>query len=79
MKLKSLFTAFAVLALGAGFAVAKDEDTPLSKEMTAMNKSLRTPKRQAADASKKAENRELPGKMKANVAPALKTEPTKTE
>jgi soluble cytochrome b562 len=79
MKLKSLITALMALAVGASFAVAKDDDTPLSKEMSAMNKSLRTLKRQAADPSKKAENLELVGKMKANVAAALKYEPAKTK
>ena len=38
-------------------AVAADKDeTPLSKEMTSMNKSLRTLKRQLADPAKKDEN-----------------------
>jgi soluble cytochrome b562 len=79
MKLKTLLTTLVALGLGTSFAAAKDDDTPLSKEMTAMNKSLRTLKRQAADASKKAENLELVGKMKANVAAALKYEPAKTK
>jgi soluble cytochrome b562 len=81
MKLKTLTTALMALAIGANFAVAekKEEDTPLSKEMSTMNKSLRTLKRQAADASKKAENLELVAKIKTQVAASLKYEPAKTK
>jgi soluble cytochrome b562 len=79
MKLKLLLTAAMALAVSANFAVAADDDTPLNKEMTALNKSLRTLKRQAADASKKAENLELVAKMKANVQASLKYEPVKTK
>ena len=46
MKLKSLLTLTAVLALSFNVAFAEEDDTPLGKEMSAMNKSLRTLKRQ---------------------------------
>ena len=79
MKLKPILTAIAALAVGAQFAVAADEDTPLAKEMSAMNKSLRTLKRQVSDPSKKAENVAMVGKMKENMNKALKLEPAKTK
>jgi soluble cytochrome b562 len=78
MKFKSLVTALAAFAVGATFAIA-DEDTPLSKEMSAMNKSLRALKRQVADPTKKAENLDLIAKMKTSVANSLKLEPAKTK
>lgn len=78
MKLKPLVSFISVLALSVTFSMA-DEDTPLSKEMSAMNKSLRTLKRQVADASKKADNLALIDKMKANVTASLKYEPAKTK
>jgi len=78
MKLKALLTALTALVVGATFAVA-EEDTPLSKEMSAMNKALRTVKRQAADPAKKADNLELIGKIKEHIAASLKFEPAKTK
>ena len=78
IRLKPLVTLAMALAAGVSMAVA-EEDTPLSKQMSAMNKSLRTLKRQAADASKKTENLELIAKMKTNVAEGLKLEPAKTK
>src|SRR5687768_9038725 len=78
MKIKSLLTVIAALAMGANFAVA-DEDTPLAKEMSAFNKNLRTLKRQAPDSSKKAESLALVEKMKANIAASMKLEPAKTK
>jgi len=53
MKLKSLLTVAAVLAVGFNVAIAADDDTPLAKEMKVVNKSIRTLKRQIDDASKK--------------------------
>jgi soluble cytochrome b562 len=79
MKLKSLITAIAALAIGANFAIAAEEDTPLAKQMSAFNKSLRTLKRQANDASKKADNLAILAKMKENMANAAKLEPLKTK
>jgi Cytochrome b562 len=68
------------LAVAAGMCMAvADDDTPLSKEMSAMNKTLRSLKRQAAAPDKKAENLELIAKMKTNVEASLKYEPAKTK
>ena len=78
MKLKPLLTFVATLAVGANFATA-EEDTPLSKEMSAMNKSLRTLKRQVADPAKKADNVALVDEMKKRVEAATKFEPAKTK
>ena len=79
MKLKSLLTLACTLALGFNVALAADDDTPLAKEMKNVNKSLRTLKRQTADASKKTENLELVATMKKGVAACLKMEPMKTK
>jgi hypothetical protein len=79
MKLKVLLTVLATLSLSFSTAFCAEEDTPLTKQMTAMNKSLRTLKRQISDASKKDDNLALLGKMKANLAEAIKLEPKKTK
>ena len=79
MKLKSLLTLACTLAIGMNFAFAADEDTPLAKEMKNVNKSLRTLKRQAGDASKKTENLELVATMKKGVEACAKLEPAKTK
>ena len=50
MKMKSLLTLAAILAVGCNVALAADDDTPLAKEMKITNKSLRTLKRQIDDA-----------------------------
>ncbi len=77
MTFKALLTLAAALTLGFTTAIAKDEDTPLTKEMTAMNKSLRMLKRQVADPAKKADNLALIAKIKGNLDAALKLEPSK--
>ena len=79
MKLKSLLTLTAVLALSFNVAFAEEDDTPLGKEMSAMNKSLRTLKRQLADATKKDENVGLVGKMKVNLDASKKLDPAMTK
>jgi len=79
MKLKSLFTAIVALAVGANFVVAAEEDTPLAKQMSAFNKSLRSLKRQVADPAKKADNLAVLAKMQENMAAARKLEPAKTK
>jgi hypothetical protein len=79
IKLKSIFTLFAALAICAPSLLAAEEETPLAKEMTAMNKTLRTLKRQVGDTTKKTESVAMVDKMKANVAAALKYEPTITK
>jgi soluble cytochrome b562 len=78
MKLKFLLSSAIVLSL-AGAGLAASDETPLSKEMTAMNKSLRTVKRQLADPAKKAENVELLGKVKKNLDAATALDPKKTK
>ena len=78
MKLKSLLSLAVAFATGASMVMA-EQDTPLSKEMSAMNKALRTLKRQIADASKKADNLALVDTMKAKAEAAAKLEPAKTK
>jgi soluble cytochrome b562 len=79
MKSKLLLSTLLVLSLG-GAAIAADKDeTPLSKEMTQMNKSLRTVKRQLADSSKKNDNIELIEKVKKNLDAAKTLKPKTTE
>jgi cytochrome c556 len=79
MKLKSLLTLALTLAIGCTAALAADEPTPLEKEMKAMNKSLRTLKKQATDATKKDENLTLIDGIKKNIEASLKLEPAKTK
>lgn len=79
MKLKSLLTLAATLAIGFNVALAAEEDTPLMKEMKTMNKSLRTLKRQVADPAKKDENLALIATMKKSVDASLKLDPAKTK
>lgn len=79
MIFKTLLTLAAALALGLNTVTAKEEDTPLTKEMTGMNKSLRMLKRQVADPAKKADNLALVAKIKGHVDAALKLEPAKTK
>lgn len=78
MKMKSLLAFVSAFAVAATLAVA-DEDTPLSKEMSAMNKALRTLKKTAADPAEKAANVAAVDKIKANVTAAAKLEPAKTK
>lgn len=79
MKTKVLLTILTTLALGFNAAMAADDDTPLAKNMSAMNKSLRLLKRQYADVSKKDENVAIVGKIKAGLDEAAKLEPKKTK
>ena len=79
MKLKSLLTLAATLAIGLSAGFAKEDDTPLMKEMKAMNKSLRTLKRQVADATKKDENVGLIAGIKKNIDASMKLEPAQTK
>ena len=79
MKMKSLLTLAAVLAVGFNVAIAADDDTPLAKEMKVVNKSIRTLKRQIDDASKKDENLELIAKAKKSLGETIKLEPAKTK
>ena len=79
MKLKSLLTLAAVLAVGFNVAIAADDDTPLAKEMKTVNKNIRTLKRQVDDASKKDENLALIAAAKKSLDECLKMEPAKTK
>ena len=78
MKTKTLLTLLATAALSLNFAFA-EEDTQLAKEMKIVNKSLRTLKRQVADASKKSENLELLATIKKGLDASTKLEPAKTK
>ncbi|HEX8312351.1 MAG TPA: cytochrome b562 [Chthoniobacteraceae bacterium] len=79
MKIKALLTLAVTLMLGVHFAAAADEkeDTPLSKEMAQMNKSLRLLKRQVADPTKKEANLELLAKIRKNTKASHDYEPAK--
>jgi hypothetical protein len=79
MKFKSLLTLALTLAVGFTGALAAEDDTPLMKEMKAMNKNLRTLKRQVADATKKDENVQLIAGIKKNIDASLKLEPAQTK
>lgn len=78
MKFKTLLTLALSLAVGFTSAMAA-EDTPLLKEMKAMNKSLRTLKRQVADASKKDENVKLIADIKKNIEASIALQPAQTK
>ena len=78
MKMKSLLAFASAFAVAATLAAA-EEDTPLSKEMSAMNKALRTLKKSVNDPGSKAANLAAIDKMKANVSAAAKLEPAKTK
>lgn len=77
IQLKHLLTLTAALALGANLAVA--DDTPLAKEMSSMNKALRSLKKQVADPAKKDDSLALVAKMKKNLEESLKFDPAKTK
>jgi thiamine kinase-like enzyme len=79
MKMKTLLTLAMTLALGFTTALAAEDDTPLMKEMKALNKSLRTLKRQVADATKKDENVQLIAGIKKNLDASIKLQPAQTK
>ena len=79
MKLKVILTTLVAFAIGSQATVRAEDDTPLAKNRSGMNKALRTLKRQIADAAKKDENVGLIGKIKASLAEAVKLEPKKTK
>lgn len=79
MKLKTLLTLLTTAALSLNVAFAAEDDTPLAKEMKTINKSLRTLKRQAADASKKDENLALLATIKKSLEASNKLDPAKTK
>jgi hypothetical protein len=75
MKLKTFLTLLTTAAISVT-ALAAD-DTPLAKEMKTINKSLRTLKRQVADAAKKDDNLGLIATAKKSIDASLKLEPAK--
>ncbi|MES2570678.1 MAG: cytochrome b562 [Verrucomicrobiota bacterium] len=79
MKFKTLLTLAATLALGFNVALAAEDDSPLGTEMKAMNKALRTLKKQLADTTKKEDNLALVGKMKKATEDSKKHDPAKTK
>ena len=79
MKLKTLLTILTTLTLGFSAAVAAEDETPLAKNMSAMNKMLRTLKRQIADTAKKDENVAMLEKIKTSLVEAAKLQPKKTK
>lgn len=74
-----LLTLATSLALGFSAIAAADDDTPLSKEMSALNKDLRKLKKQSADATKKDENVQLVESIKGHLAKAKDMEPATTK
>lgn len=79
MKLKTLLTLAAALVVTSGPAFAQEEDTPLSKEMSAMNRAWRKLKKQAADPAQKESSLALVATMKEKSEAALKFEPAQTK
>jgi cytochrome c556 len=75
MKLKTILTLLTTAAIG--LTAANADDTPLAKEMKTINKSLRTLKRQVADAAKKDENLGLIATAKKAIDASMKLEPAK--
>jgi cytochrome c556 len=78
MKMKTLLTFVATLAMGFS-AIAADDHTPLENQMAAINKNLRQVKRSIGDASKKQENLDRVQKINEAIAESLKLEPKKTK
>jgi soluble cytochrome b562 len=78
MKIKTLLTVLTAVSLSFT-AYAADDETPLSKQMSVVNKSLRTVKRQLGDAAKKEDNLAQIGKVKAALDEAQKLAPKKTK
>lgn len=76
MKLKTFLSLVITAAIGLSTGIAAD-DTPLTKEMKIINKSLRTLKRQVADAAKKDENLGLIATAKKSIDASMKLEPAK--
>jgi soluble cytochrome b562 len=78
MKSKLLLSTALVFSM-VGAAFAASDETPLGKEMSTINKNLRTVKRQLADPAKKAENLEAVGKVKKALDSAHNLDPKKTK
>jgi soluble cytochrome b562 len=76
MKLFKKFLPLAVI-LAFGGAVASAEDTPLEKEMDAMNKAYKALKKSVSDPAAKDENLKLIAEIKKTTASSTKLEPKK--
>src|SRR5215217_7661335 len=76
MKIKTLLTVLTAVSLSFT-AYAADDETPLAKQMSVVNKNLRTVKRQLGDAAKKEDNLALIGKVKGALDEAHKLDPKK--
>ena len=81
MQSNALLMLVATLALSATVTSSAEDnaDTPLSKEMSELNKSLRLLKRQVADPAKKAENLQLVAKIRKNSKASQKYEPAQAK
>ncbi len=79
MKLNSLLTIVTAFSISFSAGFAAEEDTPLSTQMKAMNRNLRTLKRQLADPAKKEDNLALLEKIKKSLDEAHMLEPAKTK
>jgi hypothetical protein len=75
MKIKTLLTLLAAIAMSFTTAIAADDDTPLGKQMAVINKNLRQLKRGLADPTKKEANLELLKNINEAVVEACKFEP----
>jgi hypothetical protein len=76
MKLKTILTLLITASISLSTGIAAD-DSQLAKEMKTINKSLRTLKRQVADAAKKDENLGLIATAKKSIDASMKLEPAK--
>ncbi len=79
INMKSLATILLTLTLGLTATFAAEDDSPLTKEMKTMNKSLRTLKKQVADPAKKDDCLALIGTIKKSLEASAKLEPAKTK
>ena len=79
MKKHFLLMLTVLSAVTLSFGTAFAAETELSKQMSGINKGLRTLKRQVADPSKKTENLEILGKIKHAIDESCKLEPSKTK
>lgn len=79
MNCKTLLAILAVCTVGFSAAVAADDDTPLTKEMKIVNKSIRSIKKAIDDPSKKDEVLALIDTAKKSNEKCMTMEPAKTK
>ena len=79
MKLKTLFTLLAAIAITVPAVNAADDDTPLGKEMEKLSKALKAVNRNLTDAAQKDANLAKIAEAKAACAAAVKFDPAKTK